>query len=86
MSSLSGSEDGPIAPTPAAVRQEQRPGGRGYTVSTFRDPAGCVIGERWIIHGMPRDWPGGTSDPKYKDFTDPTAPSASEGSWAFFRR
>jgi poly(hydroxyalkanoate) depolymerase family esterase len=83
---LGDSQEGPIALTPAVVRQERKPGGYGYTVSSYRDPDGCLIGERWIIHGMPHDWPGGTSDPEYKNFTDPNAPSASEGSWAFFRR
>jgi poly(hydroxyalkanoate) depolymerase family esterase len=81
---VSGSQDGPIALTPAAVRQERSPGGYGYTVSTYRDPDGCLIGERWIIDGMPHAWPGG--DPKYQGYTDPKAPSGAEGSWAFFRR
>jgi len=83
---LSGGQEGPLALTPAAVREEQVPDGYGYTVSTYRDPDGCLIGERWIIHGMPHAWPGGTSDPDYKNFTDPKGPSGAEGSWAFFRR
>jgi hypothetical protein len=45
-----------------------------------------VIGERWIIHGMPHAWPGGTTDARYDGFTDAKAPSGAEGSWAFFRR
>ncbi len=83
---LSGSQVGPLALTPATVREKQVPGGHGYTVSRYRDPDGCLVAERWIIHGMPHAWPGGTTDPKYAGFTDPKAPSGANGSWSFFRR
>jgi poly(hydroxyalkanoate) depolymerase family esterase len=83
---ISGSQDGPIALTPAAVRHEQKPGGDTYTVSSYRDPDGCLIGERTIIDGMPHAWPGGTSDPAYAGYSEPKAPSGAEISWAFFRR
>jgi poly(hydroxyalkanoate) depolymerase family esterase len=83
---VSGTQDGPIALTPAAVREGQVPGGLAFTESSFRDPAGCLIGERWIIHGMPHAWPGGTTDPKYAGYGDPRAPSGAEATWAFFKR
>jgi len=83
---ISGSQNGPIALTPAAVRDGQVPGGYGYTVSSYRDPAGCLIGERWLVHGMNHFWSGGTSDPQYASFTDPKGPSAAEASWGFFER
>lgn len=83
---LGASQDGPIALTPAAVRREQKPNGYAYTVSSYRDPAGCLIGERWIIHGMPHAWPGGTTDPEYAGFTDARAPSGAQASWAFLKR
>lgn len=83
---LGGRQHGPIALTPAAVRERRRPGGHAYTVSSYRDPDGCLIGRRWIIHGMPHAWPGGTTDPDYAGFTDPRAPSGAEGTWAFFKR
>lgn len=82
---ISGNQDAPIALTPASVRHEQKPGGYTYTVSTYRDPDGCLIGEKWIIDGMPHAWPGGTTDPKYAGYGDPKAPNATDGSWAFFR-
>jgi len=81
---LSGSQEGPIALSPAAVEEKQVPGGLAYTVSTFRDPGGCLIGERWIIHGMPHAWPGGPIE--FEGYTDPRAPSGAEASWAFFKR
>ena len=62
------------------------PGGHRYTVSRYRDPAGCLIGERWIIHGMPHAWPGGTTDPKYAGYTDTRAPDGAEGTWGFLER
>jgi len=83
---LTGTQEEPVALTPAAVHDKRKPGGYAYTVSRYRDPAGCLIGEKWIISGMPHSWPGGTSDPKYAGWTDPKAPSGARGSWAFFRR
>src|SRR3954471_1461933 len=83
---LGDSQEGPIALTPAAVRKEQKPGGYAYTVKTYRDPSGCLIGERWLVHGMNHFWSGGTSDSKYASFTDPKGPSGAEATWAFLRR
>ncbi len=83
---LGADQAGPIALTPAAVRREQKPGGYAYTVKSYRDPAGCLIGERWLIHGMNHYWSGGTTDPKYAAFTDPKGPSGAEASWAFLER
>ena len=54
-------------------------------MSRYRDPDGCLIGEQWLINGMPHALPGGTTDPKYAGWTDPKAPSGAEGAWAFFR-
>jgi poly(3-hydroxybutyrate) depolymerase len=78
---ISGNQNGPIALTPAAVNEEQKPGGDSYAVSTYRDPDGCLIAEKWMIDGMPHAWPGDPTNPVYAK-----APNASEGSWEFFRR
>jgi poly(hydroxyalkanoate) depolymerase family esterase len=83
---LGGAQTDPLALAPVTARKRQKPGGRAYVVSTYRDPAGCLIGEKWLIHGMPHAWPGGTTDPKYRGFTDPTAPSGAEGAWRFMKR
>lgn len=83
---LSGNQDGPLALTPAEVAERQVPNGYGYTVSTFRDPGGDVIAERWIIHGMPHAWPGGTTDPSVKGYGDLKAPDGAEATWAFLER
>jgi poly(hydroxyalkanoate) depolymerase family esterase len=83
---LGGSQEGPISLAPASTRRGQKPGGYAYSVRTYRDPAGCVIGERWTIDGMDHFWSGGTTDPKYASFTDPKGPSGAEATWAFFKR
>ena len=84
---LSGAQEGPLALEPASVEEQQVPDGRAYTVSRFRDPDGCLVGERWIIHGMPHAWPGGSADPEYDGgYTDATAPDGAEGTWGFLSR
>lgn len=81
-----GSQVGPISLEPAEVNRRRKPGGHDYTVSTFRDPDGCLIGESWQVHGMGHFWSGGTKDPAYSGYTDVAGPSAAKKSWAFFRR
>jgi poly(hydroxyalkanoate) depolymerase family esterase len=80
---LSGTQDAPISLTPASHREVPTPGGYSSTVSTYLDPNGCVISERWLIHGMNHFWPGGSTDPKLKDFTDPKGPNGAELTWRF---
>jgi len=83
---LSGRQTGPISLAPAAVRRRQKPGGRAYTVSRYRDPAGCLIGESWRIHGMGHVWSGGTDDPALAGYTDVQGPSAARAAWSFLSR
>jgi poly(hydroxyalkanoate) depolymerase family esterase len=85
---ISGSQDGPIALTPSSVKEAPPPGADRYgsTVSTYTDPDGCVIGERWLIHGMNHFWPGGSSDPEWANFTDPKGPSGARITWRFLSR
>lgn len=82
---LSGSQTAPISLSPASVRRGKVPNGRTYTVSTFRDPTGCMIGEQTIIDGMPHAWPGGSAKPQWKGYSDPTAPSGAKIAWNFFQ-
>lgn len=81
---LSNSQTAPLSLEPALIARGQVPGGRSYTTSTYRDPAGCVVGEKTVIDGMPHAWPGGTADPAYN--SDEKSPSAAEIAWRFFRR
>ncbi len=82
---ISGSQTAPISLQPAAVRSGKVPNGRSYTVSTFRDPSGCLIGQQTIIDGMPHAWPGGSAAPQWKGYSDPTAPSGAKTAWNFFK-
>ena len=80
---ISGRETGPIRLTPSSVRTGQVPGGHSYTVSNYVDQHGCLIGQRVLVHGMGHYWSGGSSNPKWADFTDPKGPSAATASWLF---
>jgi poly(3-hydroxybutyrate) depolymerase len=83
---LSGAQTGPIPLTPAATSHGQKPGGYSYTVSSYFYPAGCLIGQRWLIHGMNHFWPGGSSDPQWHSWTDPKGPSGADAAWQFVSR
>ncbi|MDX6583809.1 MAG: hypothetical protein QOI10_2993 [Solirubrobacterales bacterium] len=83
---LGDTQDAPISLTPASVREVPKEGGYSSTVSTYLDPNGCVIGERWLIHGMNHFWSGGSSDPELANFTDPKGPNGAKATWRFVSR
>jgi poly(hydroxyalkanoate) depolymerase family esterase len=76
----------PISLTPELVQHRQKPGGYSYTISTYLDQHGCVVGQRYLVHGMNHFWSGGSSNPEWKSWTDPKGPSAAVASWDFFSR
>jgi|GEM_PF-584935 len=78
------SQTKPISLTAATVQHRQKPGGYSYTISNYVDQYGCVIGQRYLVHGMNHFWSGGSSNPKWKYWTDPKGPSAALASWTFF--
>jgi poly(hydroxyalkanoate) depolymerase family esterase len=78
------SQTKPISLSPASVRHAQKPGGYSYTVSSYVDQYRCLIGQRYLVHGMNHFWSGGSSDPKWHNWTDPEGPSAAVASWSFF--
>jgi poly(3-hydroxybutyrate) depolymerase len=77
-------QDAPLALTPASTATVTQPGRRPAQVREYRDPLGCLVGEKWTIAGMAHYWSGGTTEPAFAEFTDPTGPSAAEISWRFF--
>lgn len=81
---ISGSQTSPISLKPGSIRHQKVPKGYSYTVSTYRDPHGHLVGRRVMVHGMNHFWSGGSSNPKWADFTDPKGPSAAVASWRFF--
>jgi poly(hydroxyalkanoate) depolymerase family esterase len=72
--------------SPAGSRNAVVPGGHGYTVLSYADGSGCVVGQLWTIHGMGHYWSGGSADPASARYSDPRGPSAAAASWAFFSR
>ena len=83
---IDGRQTAPIRLTPASTRSAQVPGGHSYTVANYVDGHGCLIGQRYLVHGMNHFWSGGSSNPKWSDFTDPKGPSAAVASWQFLSR
>lgn len=83
---MSGTQSAPIGLSPTSVRKGQVPHGYSYTVSDYRDAHGCLMGQRWLVHGMNHFWSGGSANPKWKSWTDPKGPSAAVASWRFFSR
>jgi poly(hydroxyalkanoate) depolymerase family esterase len=85
---IDGVQTAPLALTPSSVQEVPPPGPGRYasTVSTYTDPDGCMIGQRWLIHGMNHFWPGGSRDPQWANFTDPNGPSGAKIAWRFLHR
>jgi poly(3-hydroxybutyrate) depolymerase len=65
------------------VRTAKVPHGDSYRVSDYRDARGCLVGQRYLVHGMNHFWSGGSRNPKWKYFTDPKGPSGAVASWRF---
>jgi poly(3-hydroxybutyrate) depolymerase len=57
------------------------PGGHSFERHVYRDGAGRLLMEKWIVEGMGHAWPG---SPVTGDFADPKGPPASEEMWRFF--
>ena len=82
---VSGSPEKPLPAAPTNVREVTSKGRYPSTVEEYVDPAGIVMIERWVIHGMGHFWPGGRASVGLAGGTDPKGPNGVEIAWAFFR-
>jgi poly(hydroxyalkanoate) depolymerase family esterase len=83
---LDGTQKAPLRLSPEHDSGGRVHDGLSYHVLRYTAPDGCLVGEHYVVHGMGHYWSGGTSNPRYAQFTDPKGPSAAEASWAFFSR
>jgi poly(hydroxyalkanoate) depolymerase family esterase len=81
-----GSATGRYPLRPTSTRRQHKPGGRAYTVDSYRDRQGCLVAQHVRVLGMGHFWPGGSTDRRWYEWEDATAPSGIDLTWAFFRR
>jgi len=56
-------------------------GGYAYHKYTYKDAAGRLLMEKWMVEGLGHAWPG---SPVSAPYADPKGPNASEEMWRFF--
>lgn len=80
-----GQNDGSVSRVPAATRTGAKPGGRSYEIDEYRDSSGCLLVERWLIHGMGHMWANAEPNGSTRDaaLTDPLAPDVSTPTFDF---
>lgn len=75
-------ERGSSASAPAPeVHHGQPPNGHPFTRTLYRDDAGRVIAEHWLVHGGAHAWSGGSAEGSY---VDPAGPDATREMLRFF--
>jgi poly(hydroxyalkanoate) depolymerase family esterase len=74
-----GTNDGSVGRAPAATITGSSPEGVTYEVDQYRDAAGCLLVERWLIHGMGHMWSNAESNGSGRDaaLTFPNGPDVS---------
>lgn len=80
-----GANNGSIARAPARTETGQVPGGHSFEIDTYTDASGCVLAQRWLVHGLGHAWSQGESDGSPRDqlFTDPLGPDLSSATLNF---
>ena len=63
------------------VQRGRVPNGRPFTRTLYRDRAGRVIAEHWVVHGAAHAWSGGSDEGSY---VDPRGPDATREMLRFF--
>ena len=72
-------------PRADGVRRRE-PGGHAYDIDFYDDARGCLIAERWLIHGMGHAWSNAESNGSQRDllFTDAAGPDVTTPVYDFF--
>jgi poly(hydroxyalkanoate) depolymerase family esterase len=63
------------------VERGRVPDGHPFTRTLYRDDAGRVIAEHWLVHGAAHAWSGGSDEGSY---ADPSGPDATREMLRFF--
>ncbi len=81
-----GRNNGTIAREPSSTWSGISPGGRSYSVDEYVDTGGCLLAQRWLIHGMAHQWSGAQPDGSARDalLTDPLGPDITPVATDFF--
>jgi poly(hydroxyalkanoate) depolymerase family esterase len=76
----------PVPALPTSTRSGTSAGGQAYWVDDYRDAAGCLLAERYLVNGMLHQWSGVTGDGSATDtiFTDPAGPDVTTPIVRFF--
>lgn len=81
-----GASNGTVSREPAQTEDGAVPGGHSYSIDTYRDAGGCILVQRWLVHGMAHAWSAGDSSGSARDelFTDPRGPDVTTPIVDFF--
>lgn len=79
-----GINNGSIARERSGTRSGTSAGGRAYDIDDYRDAAGCLVAQRWLVQGMGHMWAAeGNGSPRDTALTDPLAPDLSTPTFEF---
>jgi poly(hydroxyalkanoate) depolymerase family esterase len=80
-----GANDGSVSRERAATRADTKPGGHMYEIDDYTDATGCLLAQRWLIHGMGHAWSNAESNGSPRDtaLTDPQGPDVSTPTFEF---
>ena len=82
-----GANDGSVNREPSGTDAGEKPGGHTWDIDFYTDASGCLLAERWLIHGMGHAWSNGDSNGSPRDdlFTDPLGPDVTSRVYEFFQ-
>ena len=82
-----GQNNGSISRARSSTQSGAKPGGRSYDIDYYTDSNGCLLAERWLIHGMGHAWSNATPNETLRDalLTDPLGPDVTTPTYQFLR-